>query len=131
MPKNKHLTDEERLHIERLLKERVSIKQIAVKLGKSTSTISREIRAHAVASDKSAPHRIPNRCIKRYDCNKRYLCEDKPDCTRICRSCRLCNNLCPDFEEDVCMNLSLQPYVCNGCTDERLCTLRIRYYLHH
>ena len=78
MPKNKHLTDEERLHIERLLKERVSIKQIAVKLGKSTSTISREIRAHAVASDKSAPHRIPNRCIKRYDCNKRYLCEDKP-----------------------------------------------------
>jgi len=40
MPKNKHLTDEERLHIERLLEERVSIKQIAVKLGKSTSTIA-------------------------------------------------------------------------------------------
>ncbi len=78
MPKNKHLTDEERLHIERLLKERVSIKQIAAKLGKSTSTISREIRAHAVSSDKSAPHRIPNRCIKQHDCNRRYLCEDKP-----------------------------------------------------
>ncbi|NLV22145.1 MAG: helix-turn-helix domain-containing protein [Syntrophomonadaceae bacterium] len=31
------MTDEERLHIERLLKERVSIKQIAAKLGKSTS----------------------------------------------------------------------------------------------
>ncbi len=131
MPKNKHLTDEERLHIERLLKERVSIKQIAVKLGKSTSTISREIRAHAVSSDKSAPHRIPNRCTRRYDCNIRYLCEDKPDCTRICRSCRLCNNLCPDFEEDVCIKLSVQPYVCNGCTDERLCTLRKRYYLHN
>lgn len=131
MTKNKHLTDEERLHIERLLKERVSIKQIAVKLGKSTSTISREIRAHAVFSDKSAPHRIPNRCTRRYDCNIRYLCEDKPDCTRICRSCRLCNNLCPDFEEDVCIKLSVQPYVCNGCTDERLCTLRKRYYLHN
>lgn len=131
MPKNKHLTDEERLHIERLLKERVSIKQIATKLGKSTSTISREIRAHSVSSDKSAPHRIPNRCTRRYDCNKRYLCEDKPDCTRICRSCRLCNNLCPDFEEAVCIKLSAQPYVCNGCADERLCTLRKRYYLHH
>lgn len=131
MPKNKHLTDEERLHIERLLKDRVSIKQIAAKLGKSTSTISREIRAHAVSSDKSAPYRIPNRCTRRYDCDKRYLCEDKPDCTRICRSCRLCNYLCPDFEEDVCIKLSAQPYVCNGCADERLCTLRRRYYLHH
>lgn len=131
MPKNKHLTDEERLHIERLLKERVSLKQIAAKLGKSASTISREIRAHAVLSDKSAPYRIPNRCTKRYDCNKRYLCEDKPDCTKTCRSCRLCNNLCTDFEEDVCIKLSAQPYVCNGCADERLCTLRRRYYLHH
>lgn len=45
MEKNKHLTDEERLMIEHLLKERTSIKQIAVKIGKSTSTISREIRA--------------------------------------------------------------------------------------
>jgi IS30 family transposase len=131
MPKNKHLTDEERLHIERLLKERVSIKQIATKLGRSTSTISREIRARAIPSDKAAPHRIPNRCTRRYDCNIRYLCEDKPDCTRICRSCRLCNNLCPDFEEDVCIKLSAQPYVCNGCADERLCTLRKRYYLHN
>jgi len=131
MPKNKHLTDEERLHIERLLKERVSIKQIAAKLGKSTSTISREIRAHAVSSDKSAPCRIPNRCTRRYDCDKRYLCADKPDCTRICRSCRLCNNLCSDFEEAVCIKLSAQPYVCNGCADERLCTLRKRYYLHN
>lgn len=106
MSKNKHLTDEERLHIERLLKDRVSLKQIAAKLGKSTSTISREIRAHAVISDKSAVHRIPNRCTRRYDCDKRYLCEDKPDCTRICCSCRLCNNLCPDFEEAVCIKLS-------------------------
>ena len=130
MSKNKHLTDEERLHIERLLKERVSIKQIAIKLDKSTSTISREIRAHAVSSDKSAPHRIPNRCTRRYDCDHRYLCEDKPNCTRICRSCRLCNHLCPDFEEEVCIKLSAQPYVCNGCADERLCTLRKRYYLH-
>lgn len=131
MPKHKHLTDEERLHIERLLKERVSIKKIAEKLGKSTSTISREIRAHAVPSDKSAPHRIPNRCTRRYDCDHRYLCEDKPNCTRICRSCRLCNNLCSDFEEDVCIKLSAQPYVCNGCADESLCTLRRRYYLHN
>jgi|GEM_PF-1679356 IS30 family transposase len=53
MPENKHLTDEERLHIERLHKERVSIRQIALKLGRSTSTISREIRARAVSSDKS------------------------------------------------------------------------------
>jgi len=40
MAKNKHLTDAERLQIEQWLKDRVSIKQIALKLGKSTSTVS-------------------------------------------------------------------------------------------
>jgi IS30 family transposase len=67
MAKNKHLTDAERLQIEQWLKDRVSIKQIALKLGKSTSTVSREIRSRAITSDKYAPYRIHNRCIKRND----------------------------------------------------------------
>ena len=130
MTKNKHLTDAERLQIEQWLKERVSIKKIALNLGKSTSTISREIRNHAVSSNKSAPCRIPNRCKRRLDCTKRCLCENRPDCTTLCKSCKLCNSLCADFEEDICQKLSAPPYVCNGCIDEYRCVLRKKYYLH-
>ena len=53
-----------------------------------------------------------------------------PDCTKRCSYCKLCNSVCPDFEEEHCLRLYEPPYVCNGCGDERKCTLRKRYYLH-
>ena len=130
MAKNKHLTDEERLLIENWLKGGISLKKIAGELGKSTSTISREIRAHALSSDKSATGRVPNRCMQRSKCIKCQICFDRPDCTRRCSSCKLCNLMCDEFEEEVCCRLYDPPYVCNGCVDERICTLRKRYYLH-
>jgi IS30 family transposase len=131
MSKNKHLTDGERLLIEHLLKERTSIKRIAAKVGKSASTVSREIRAHALASDKSARYRVRNRCVKRTDCKKMYLCgESKPNCTKRCSACNLCNELCEEYAEQVCEWLYEPPYVCNGCTEEYQCVLKKRYYLH-
>lgn len=130
MAKNKHLTDSERLQIEQWLRQRVSIKKIAGFLGKSPSTISREICNRSVPSDKSALFRIPNRCKHRFDCTVRCLCDDKPNCTTLCRSCKRCNSLCTDFHEEICLKLSSPPYVCNGCTDEPRCVLRKKYYIH-
>jgi len=130
MSKGKHLTDAERLQIEQWLKQRVSIKQIAGWLGRSTSTVSREVRKRSLQVDKYAPHRIRNRCVKRLECQRRYLCEDKPGCTKRCSQCNLCNGLCGDFEEQFCDRLCDPPYVCNGCTDERQCALRKRYYFY-
>jgi IS30 family transposase len=130
MAKNKHLTDEDRLQIEHWLRGGLPLKKIAEELGKSRSTISREIRARAISSDKSAPYRIPNRCTKRTECIIRQLCSDKPDCTRRCAACKLCNSVCDDFEEEHCYRLYEPPYVCNGCIDEGKCTLRKRYYFH-
>ena len=130
MAKNKHLTDAERLQIEQCLKDRVSIKQIALKLNKSTSTVSREIRSRAAISDKYAPYRIHNRCVKKDGCQRRYLCIDKPNCTKRCSTCSLCNELCEDYQEQLCYKLYEPPYVCNGCTDEYQCVLRKKYYLH-
>ena len=128
--KNKHLTDEERLLIEHWLKGGASLKSIATELSRSTSTISREVRARAINSDKSASGRVANRCIMRKDCIKRQLCDDKPNCMRKCSACNICNKVCPDFEEEKCLRLYEPPYVCNGCIDEGQCTLRKRYYLH-
>lgn len=131
MAANKHLTYEERSQIEHLLRGRTSIKEIAHILGKSTSTVSREIKKHAVSSDKSAVGRIRNRCVYRKKCTKFYLCEDKPNCKKQrCSACHLCNSVCPDFVEEHCSRLTPPPYVCNGCETERFCTLRKLYYLH-
>ena len=130
MAKNKHLTNDERLQIEHMLKEQTSLAQIAEKLGKSKSTISREIRARALPSDKGAQFRIRNRCIERTECNKYHLCVDKTRCNRKCSTCKLCNELCPDYEEQICYKLYESPYCCNGCIDESQCVLRKKYYLN-
>jgi len=131
LAKNKHLTNEERSQLEHLLRGRRSIKTIARILVKSPSTISREIKKHAVPSKKSAPGRIRNCCLHRRSCAKFYLCEDKPNCKKQrCSTCHLCNLLCPEFVEDKCQRLALPPYVCNGCETEHLCTLKKQYYLH-
>ena len=130
MPKNKHLTDAERLQIEQWLKDRVPISQIAQKLNKNKSTVSREIRSRAITSDKYAPYRVHNRCVNRNDCQKHYLCDNKPNCTKRCSLCSLCNDLCEDYQEQLCYKLYDPPYVCNGCMEEHQCVLRKRYYLH-
>jgi len=130
MAKNKHLTNDERLLIERLLWEQTSLSQIAEKLNKHKSTISREIRARAVESDKGAAYRVRNRCIKRTDCQKHQLCDDKPNCVRKCSACAVCREVCPDFEEEVCLKLYEPPYVCNGCVFEYQCVLRKKYYIN-
>lgn len=131
MATNKHLTDLERLDLERSIREGVSIKKIAEKIGKHHSTISREILSRRIASDKGAYGRISNRCALRADCTRRQLCMDKPNCIRHCASCQRCNEVCLSYEEKVCAKLSLPPYVCNGCKDESRCVLRKQYYIHN
>jgi IS30 family transposase len=130
MAKRKHITDIERMEIEHELQQRSSLKKIAEKIGKHHSSISREILARRTPSSKGAFGRITNRCISRGVCNRRQLCMDKPDCTRRCSTCRACNQICPDFTEEVCSKLAAPPYVCNGCADETACVLRKFYYLH-
>jgi len=130
MAKNKHLTDSERLQIEQWLRSGVSLKQIAAKLEKSASTISREIRARAIESNNYAPYRVHNRCTKKNVCAKVQICADKPNCVRKCSTCNYCNAVCEEYEEQVCYRLYEPPYVCNSCLEERQCVLRKKYYLH-
>lgn len=125
---SKHLTLEDRITISTGLKEQRSIQQIADELGKSCSTISREIRKHTTVVDKGAPCRITNRCIHRGECRKINICPDHPNCTRKCASCGKCNKVCPDFVEEKCEQLSVPPYVCNGCHKQHTCVLKKAYY---
>lgn len=124
-----HLTDSDRLEIEHGLRQRLSFLQIARELGKSHTTISREVLKRRTDSEKGATGRIPNRCVFRRSCSIYDLCLGKK-CKRKCSSCKTCNEVCPKFQEDICGKLSEPPYVCNGCTDERNCTLRKKFYHH-
>lgn len=126
-----HLTLDDRFTIERLLKAGNSISAIALSTGRAVSTISREIKKHSVSSHKIFYGRIPNCCIYRRNCTKMSICEAKPDCTKAhCYTCKHCNSVCPSFEEELCTKLLLPPYVCNGCSHERKCSFRKRYYIH-
>jgi len=60
-----HLTDAQRLEIEGMLKQRISLKQIAAKIGKHHSTVAREIIKRRVESNKGAVGRTTNRCLER------------------------------------------------------------------
>ena len=55
MNKNKHLLSDERIRIEELLKEGRSFKAIANELGKSPTTVSREIRSHTITKNVGSP----------------------------------------------------------------------------
>ena len=101
MTTKKHLTAEDCLQIENRLKKGESLSQIAKTLGKSTSTITREIQNRSMESEKGAVGRIMNRCIHKMECQKRDICPQFP-CAyprhhEHCSHCRKCNSACMDF----------------------------------
>lgn len=128
MPNHKHLTLDDRCHIQASLNAVHSFRQIARSINKDPSTISKEVRHHRVPSSTGAVGRIPNKCILKSDCTVKGLC-DKYDCkVSFCRSCKKCNTICPDFKEEICHLLSKPPYVCNGCKLLNRCVLDKYFY---
>ena len=130
------LTLADRLSIETGLRAGRSIYAIAGDLSRPITTITREIKARAVESDKGAAYRVKNRCAMRHSCVKQYVCAS---CLRIkpngkamfCRLCNQCNSHCPEFVEQKCGRLEKPPFVCNGCPDGNKCVLRKKFYLHN
>lgn len=122
---SKHMTLDIRQVILLGLECRESFAQIAQKIGKAPSSVSREVRNHRIVSNTSAFGRIPNRCIHRFSCDRYCDCSpcEKPKLSQ-CRQCRFCNQRCGAFKEEQCVRLSQPPYVCNGCLERRSCTLR-------
>lgn len=126
-----HLSLADRSEIENGLRHGDSCNAIASRLKVARSTVMREIRKHALPSEKGAKGRVTNRCIHRSECKRHFCCQscNRPLQNRHCSSCPHCNEVCPDFKEIVCQTLSRPPYVCNGCTREGVCVLRKRFYV--
>ena len=123
-----HLSLSERKQIELGLEKRWSLGHIARSLGKSTSTVLREIRKHTVRLLSGAYGRPFNCCLHRKKCDHRNLCALSPACSRKCSLCNLCRSVCHDFEEERCTSLDSSPYVCNGCEQRRHCSLEKSVY---
>ena len=114
--KNKHLSFDDRLEIEKSLKEGLSFKKIGKKLNKNCTTISKEIKNHIIYKNTGAMGRPFSNCINR--CN----CEFRTKGTR-------CNQTnCEYYKKEDCIKLSKPPYVCNGCKERSKCTLSKQFY---
>jgi IS30 family transposase len=124
-----HLTLSDRKDIENLLKEGKSFKEIGKILGKDCTTISKEVHRHRVERKTGAFGQSYNACKYRIGCHKRSLCKKSGVCEKgICSICRLCNDFCDAFVEQKCDALEKPPYVCNGCSTKRKCSLQKMIY---
>ena len=121
--KGKHLTWEERQEIQRGLREHRTFAEIAMMIGCSADTISKEIRKHRYHKVQDSKRYVPNRCKHRESCRKRNVCGKKGiyKCKIPCRQCASCNSRCPDFVDYPCQIEKKPPYVCNACTKSGHC----------
>ncbi|EJO5349106.1 helix-turn-helix domain-containing protein, partial [Clostridium botulinum] len=110
---SKFFTYEERLELQKYLKESLSFKEISRRLGKNPTTISREVRKYSSKIATGYPGFPFNACKKRINCRNKKVCGK--ECTRksaiYCKLCTSCNSNCPDFIEEVCISRFRVPYV--------------------
>ena len=114
--KNKHLSFNDRLEIEKGLNENLSFKKIGIIIEKDCTTISKEIKNHVIFKNIGAVGR------PFFDCIYRYNCPHKIKGTK-------CNQkLCNHYKKETCAKLNKPPYVCNGCAKRNSCTLSKKIY---
>lgn len=131
MEKHKHLTAEDRKFIEDSLNHKMSFVSIAKALGKDPTTISKEVRIHAIPWRKSVlKGKNYNNCKHQFDCKKISLCTPcgSPKRHTFCRNCIACNQHCPDFEPVICFRKKKSAHVCNGCEFITECNFEKKLY---
>lgn len=126
MSNNLHLTLDERNIIEQELNLNHSFKSIALLLDKDPSTISKEVKKHRIRKEGQSIHVGFNHCSRKYNCHRHDICGFK--CNKECRNCNICNKVCSDFDDGVCLRLKRAPFVCNGCSQKYGCKLTKYYY---
>ena len=128
---HKHMTQDNRVIIEKRLDAAVSLRKIAEEVGKDPSTVSKEIKKHRILHPHNSFNEPRNKCDLFGLCMKKRLCgERSPLCSNSCRNCHLCNRVCPDFTPKTyhCGLLDKAPFVCNGCSKKCHCRLDKYYY---
>lgn len=127
---SKFFAYEERLELQKYLKESLSFKEISRRLGKNPTTISREVRKYSSEIATGYPGFPFNACKNRINCRNKNVCGK--ECTRksaiYCKLCTSCNSNCLEFIEEVCTARFRVLYVCNSCGSICKCTLLKNIY---
>lgn len=127
----KHMTLDDRISIEKGLEQHLSLRRIALTLGKDPTTISKEIRKHRTFHEHNHFNEPRNKCAFYKDCKKKNICQIySPVCKKMCRLCNHCNSHCPDFipRSYHCSKLDKAPFVCNGCNKKIGCRMDKAFY---
>ena len=127
----KHLTLADRAAIEHGISRGENFTQIACRINKDSSTISKEIRRHLfrVPHFQNETQRKRSECEHFQNCVKQHICGNQT-CNSLCWKCRpkRCSMYCPDFTPRLCEKLKKPPYVCNDCPQIRNCSHDFYFY---
>lgn len=127
----KHMTMDDRVSIEKGLDAKLSLRSIALQLGKDPTTIAKEIKKHRSIQEHNRFNEPKNKCFHAGSCKKKNICGTfAPVCKRACRFCNHCNSHCPDFTPKSyhCTKLDKAPFVCNSCDKKIQCRLDKAFY---
>jgi len=125
--KGKHLTLDQRIFIERALDENYTLQEMAKRLGKDPTTLSKEIRRNRSESRQKHLGGIST-CDNRANCEMMHICNTS--CKKLCKRCKImnCYRICPQYTLKKCSTLSRFPYACNGC--EKAVGCRVQKYFY-
>lgn len=124
---HKHLTQDDRIYIEKSLDLQVPFKDIAKYLIKDPTTISKEIRLHRKVKQRN-PFNQSNNCTQRIKCSRKNVCGHEECGQMRCKECSVCNERCGDYKPVRCAITDKAPYVCNGCQKKSACRMEKHYY---
>ena len=132
IPNGKHMSEDDRAFIAEALQSNMTFKEIATRLVKDPTTISREVKTNRIFKQAgSFVEHVPNLCVHRKECKESYICASEDlgrHCLNGCRHCNHCNEVCKKFEKKECPKLNKSPFVCNGCQKKSSCRLEKYYY---
>ncbi len=125
------ITFKERVRIEAGIYAKKSFSQIAKELGRSTSSIVREVKQNRIVVE--SPYTYGAGCIMTSSCRRRNLCGEEEDCPFLCRLCskHKCAEYCKDCVPPVCKETEKPPFVCDTCTEKqkKKCKYNKYYYM--
>ena len=129
MEKYNRITYKERIRIEAGIYARKSFSQIAKELGRSTSSIMREVKQNRTMVKSMFVQGID--CIKPPRCHIKGVCGDE-DCSMRCWTCRHydCTKLCKECVHHTCARSTRAPYVCDTCPEKRKRDCRFNKYYY-
>ena len=120
----------ERVRIEAGIYAKKSFGEIAEELGRSTSSITREVRQNRIMV--KSPYACGTDCVYPPNCRKTGLCGDEY-CTKRCWTCTEhdCTQYCDRCVTHTCKKTEKAPFVCDSCSEKnkKACKYNKYYYI--